>query len=439
VGRALPERVHLPSGRKARLSERAARAAAESIATSVGERAVRGGECLFSLEVLKAKGVLFEESGLPIDPLGLTLRDANVLRAILAWASVVPEAPGSFTCMNCGAAFDVAPSSLLEVGPFIDGELDDPDLDAPFAFGEAHPIPAVRVGSAVARRIRFAERTVEDALPLWRASAGDRVLRITPAVVIAMGVTALGRERRATDLADALAGASRKAWGAIVDLFHSAHYPARLVGVYRCASCDARNDLDVPLERELDRDVLDAIAVAGDSGALPGPFPDLEGFEAKVREAAGAIYRARGVKNIDLFIDAGVPACDDGGEPLLGCYTPGTPPGADFEIAKRPEIRLFYRSFRAEQRADPTFDIEDEIHETIDHEVTHHLHYLSGEDPLDDAERTEIAIERARLVGRREVARRAARTFTGDLSGFLRATWPLWIALAVAAALAWSR
>jgi hypothetical protein len=341
--------------------------------------------------------------------------------------------------MNCGAGFDVAPSSLLEVGPFVDGELDDPDLDAPFAFDVAHAIPAVRVGSAVARRIRFAERTVEDALPLWRASAGASVLRITPAVVIAMGVVALGRERRATALADALASAPRTAWGAIVDLFHSAHYPARLVGVYRCASCDARNDLDVPLERELDRDVIDAAFMAGGADVREGPFPDLGAFEARVREAADAIYRARGVKNIDLFIDAGVPACDDGGEPLLGCYTPGTPPGADFEIPKRPEIRLFYKTFQAEHRADPTFDLEHEIHETIDHEVTHHLHYLSGEDPLDDAERAEIAIERARLVGRREVARRAARTFAGDFSGFLRATWPLWIALAVAAALAWYR
>jgi hypothetical protein len=100
---------------------------------------------------------------------------------------------------------------------------------------------------------------------------------------------------------------------------------------------------------------------------------------------------------------------------------------------------LFYRTFRAEYRADPAFDLEAEIHETIDHEVTHHLHHLSGDDPLDDEERAEIAMEHARLVGRREVARRAARGFAGDIAGFLRVSWPLWIALAVASALTWCR
>jgi DNA-directed RNA polymerase subunit RPC12/RpoP len=474
---------------------------------------------LVHLEILEGRGVLSNERGEPIDPRTLPLRDAHVLRALLTYAGVVPEEPGSYSCLNCGEAFEVAPSSLFEPGPFVDGELDDPVLDAPFAFGAWHPIPAVRVSASpdrnapstrplaavLARRVRLAERAVGEALPLWTA-AGARVLRITPAVVTAMGVAGLAAhgERAAfrrgnasmrgafrvghgssarmlgrasvvessIALADALAGASKRAWGELVDLFHAAHYSPRLVGVYRCPACGARNDLDVPLDRELARESLEDDFPLGDpegedaasaedhaperepgeeprshfvpvpkARAASGrrPFPDLSSFEARVRRSAAAVYRARGVKNIDLFIDAGVPACDDGGEPLLGCYTPGTAVGADLEIPKRPEIRLFYRTFKAEHRADPAFDLEAEIHETIDHEVTHHLHHLSGVDPLDDEERAEIAMEHARLVGRREVARRAARGVIGDITGFFRVTWPLWIGLTVAAALAWCR
>jgi hypothetical protein len=286
--------------------------------------------------------------------------------------------------------------------------------------------------------VRLAARTAGEALPLLRlaseaaeaeAAGGWAELRITPAVVAAMGVAALGPERRAGAIADALAGAPQGAWAAIVDLYHEAHYPARLVAVHRCASCGARNDLDVPLERELPRETR--------RGARrKGEMPDLDTFEAKVRVAAERIYRARGVRNIDLFIDAGVPACDDGGEPLLGCYTPGSA-GGDLGIAAAPEIRIFYRTFEAQRREDPGFDVGAEIEETIDHEVTHHLHHLSGSDPLDDEEREEIERERVRRVGQAEAIRRARRGALSDLGGFVRATWPAWLLVAAATALGW--
>ena len=83
--------------------------------------------------------------------------------------------------------------------------------------------------------------------------------------------------------------------------------------------------------------------------------------------------------------------------------------------------------------------MEREIHETIDHEVVHHLHHLAGDDPVDDAERAEIDMERARIVGRRESARRAARGFAGDIAGFVRVTWPIWAILAAGTALAFCR
>jgi hypothetical protein len=420
-GTKLPARVHLPSGLVVRLDDAAARAAARS-------RDAPRSPCLRDLAVLAAPGALAADDGAPLDPLELGVRDANVLRALLANAGVVPEDEGEFTCANCGAPFRAAPSRLFEAGPFIHGELDDPELDAPFDAGRAWPIPPVRVGRTTARTTRFAVRTVRDALPLWRA-AGAADLRVTPALVIAMGVVALGRERRATLLADALARASDAAWQAIVDLAHDAHYPARLVAVHRCAACGARNDLDVPLERALGREPLAA------SKAREG-LPDLDAFEAMVRAAADRIYRARGVRNVDLFVDADVPACDDGGEPLLGCYTPGDV-DPELGVPHPPEIRIFYRTFQTEFSEDPSFDVEREIRETIDHELTHHLHHVAGSDPLDEDEREEIERERARRVGPTEAARRARRTLAGDLVGFLRATWPVWLLVAVGSAIAW--
>jgi hypothetical protein len=351
------------------------------------------------------------------------------LRALLAWAGIVGEEAAEFSCANCAAVFELAPSASLELAPFVDGELDDPELDAAFDFEKTYPLPVLRAGGKSARTVRLAPRTVSETLPLWRNAYVP--LRMTPAFVTAMGVVALGRERRGSALADALAEASDEAWGAIVDLYNDAHYTPRLVAVHRCVECGARNDVEAPLERELPREPPRATATA-----RPTAFPDLDAFEAKVRAIAARVYAARRVKNVSLVIDDGVPVCDDGGEPLLGCYTPG---GVDPEtgISQAPEVKLFYRTFQTEFTEDAAFDIEAEIRETIDHELTHHLHHLSGTDPLDDEERAEIDREHVRRVGQREAIRRASRGFGADIAGFLRATWPIWIVVAVASALAW--
>jgi hypothetical protein len=211
----------------------------------------------------------------------------------------------------------------------------------------------------------------------------------------------------------------------------------RLGAVHRCGECGARNDLDVPLSRELPRAPLEDVAVpAARARRRERAFPDLDSFEIKVRAAAERVYRARGVRNVDLFIDDDVPLCDDGGEPLLGCYTPGGP-GGDSEPARAPEVRIFYRTFRDCFLHEPGFDVDAEIEETLDHEITHHLHFLSGHDPLDDEEHAEIERERAGLVGRREGTRRAARGLLADVAGFARATWPVWLVVAGGSALAW--
>ncbi len=414
----LPARVHLPSGRVARLSSEAARRAAPEARTPD----TRPGGCMEALVILEAEGVVTTDEGARMDVRGLSLRDVHVLRALLTHAGVQTEEAAELPCENCGAPFRVVPSSLLEIAPFVDGELDDPELDAPFDHDAAHTIPALRVGTELSRSIRIAERTVEEALPLFRAESSPA--RITPAIVVAMGITALGRERRASAIAKALTEAPDEAYQAVADRLYEAHYSARLVAVHRCAGCGARNDLDVPWVREIPYEI-------GKPRASRRAFPDLDAFEALVASAADRIYRARGVRNIDLLVDDGVPYCDDGGEPLLGCYTPG---GTDptLGMPQAPEIRVFYRTFQSEHRRDRSFDVAAEINETIDHEITHHLHHLAGDDPLDEEEHAAITKEAVRRVGKREAARRAGKGLAEELSGFVRTTWPLFVIAFVA-------
>jgi hypothetical protein len=399
----------LPSGLIVRLSHAAAEHAPASPEPA--------GSCLHALAILEAPGVVTTDDQKPLDVQGLSLRDAHVLRALLGYAGLVPEEEVELSCDNCGKSFHVKPSTLFEVGPFVDRELDDPDLDAPFKHDVAHAIPRVLVGKERARTIRLAQRSVREALPLWHAETAE-VFRFTPAIVTAMGITALGRERRASVIAEALTHASPDAYRAIADLVYQAHYSARLVGAYKCTECGARNDLEVLPVREIPYDTTTS------QRRQRRLFPDIDMFEKLVREAGKRIYRHRGVRNIDLIVDDGVPACDDGGEPLLGCYTPGHPDELHGQ-PRGPEIRIFYRTFQAAHRDEPSFDVRAEIDETIDHEVTHHLHFLAGDDPLDDEERDAIVEENIRRIGKREAARRASKLFVDDIAGFFRTSWPL--------------
>jgi hypothetical protein len=451
----LPRTVHLPSGLRVQLDRSAAASAARD--------AERGGPFAEALAILEAPGVLSGAGGEPLDVYTLPLRDVHTLRALLARAGHTREEAGEFTCENCGAPFECAPSSLLEVGPFVDGELSDPDLDAPFPFGEPLPIPRISLPAArppprrVARLARpaaprapkertadtvtFAERTAGDARALFRVADAlftgrARSLRITPGIVVGMGVVALGAERRTSVLAEALSAASNAAWASVIDCFHDAAYPPRLFAVHRCAACGARNDLDVPLARELEREpALREGQRASARGARP-PFPDLDAFESMVRAHADRIYAARGLRNIDLFVDAGVPHCDEGGEPLLGSYLPG---GVDegTGVPRAPEVRVYYRTFESEYAHDPSFDVDAEIEETIDHELEHHLHHLAGFDPLDEEEHATIDAEEIRRIGTRETARRGRQALWSDAAGAVRAMWPLWVAMLLAALLLW--
>jgi hypothetical protein len=61
---------------------------------------------------------------------------------------------------------------------------------------------------------------------------------------------------------------------------------------------------------------------------------------------------------------------------------------SDFENADtvRSTIRLYWGSFRKLAARDPEFDWIAEIHETVEHEVKHHLEALAGEDQLGDVD-----------------------------------------------------
>lgn len=398
----------LPSGRVVRLSP----ALIPPHVSSDPEKT-----CLHALTILQSPGFVTTDANERVDVLRLSLRDFHVLRAFLGYAGIVPDEPITWPCENCDKPFQVKASSLLEVGPFVDQELDDPEIDTAFDYAQAHSIPRVLVGRTHARNVRLAERLVQDVLPLWQAE-NAKEFQITPAIVMAMGLVALGKERRATVLAEALMRASPDAFHAVMNIVYQAHYSPRLVGAHTCASCGARNDVEVLPTREIPDDDRAGRRLKNRH------FPDVETFERMVREAGKRIYRQRGVRNIALLVEDGIAEVDDGGDPILGCYSPSDMD----ELTGRdrgPEIRLFYRTFQAAFRDEPGFDLRAEIDETIDHEVVHHLHFLAGDDPLDDEEREAIVEEKVRRIGKRESARRATKLFVDDVTGFFRTAWPL--------------
>ena len=416
-------RLHLPSGAIADLDVGRARAAAR---TAKGRGIARDVEVLSAARVLRA-----ERDGIPLDLPSLTLCDLHLLRVALARRGAIDEPEIVIPCHNCEATLRIAPSMGVELGPFVDDELDDPELDAPFPFDRDQPIPAVRVGRTRARTIRLAKRTVGEARALWSRDPA-LPLAVVPSIITAMGIVALGEERRASVMSRALARASDDAWDEICAIWEEANGHARLFATARCDACGANNAVAAPAVRELG--TTGGSFSARRRGAGAGTW-DGDAFEQMVRRHADVAYRAMKLRNIDLVVDEGVPMVDDGGEPLLGCYTPPHV-DPDLGIERPPEVRLFARSFRAELLEDPAFDLDGEVRETIEHELEHHLSFLAGDDPMDDEEREAIVLEQRRQVGRRESTRRGFRAIGADLVGFVRLGWPLLLIGALAAWLA---
>jgi hypothetical protein len=407
-----PKRVHLPSGLVVALEPRG----------SPSPRARGKRAPLFSeLTELVTSGDLKLMRGADVvDVRSLELRDFHALRAIATRAGWLAEDPIEIACRNCGEAIEHRPCAALELGPFADGELDDPELDRTLDLGAAHPIPAVRLaGGVTARDVKLGPLTAADAAPLHRALR-RRSLVVSDEVVRALGIEALGPVRDARRIADALATCPDEAWEAIGDLFLRAHYPPRLSSAALCPKCGARNDVDAPYERE-----LEPSRPTGQSNAKV--FPDFDAFDAR---AVTAFERIAGdvADEVRLVVDDGVPACDDGGEPLMGAYVP--PGGDPTAPVGAGEITLYFRTFRAMWDEDGPYDWEAEVDETVEHELEHHEGWRVGHDPMDDEERTEIAREHARLVGKRTALRTSVGALGVDVRGFFARTWLIWLIVA---------
>ncbi len=366
--------------------------------------------------------VALSTEGKPVDVQSLPLRDFHVLRAVLARSGVIAEEHVEVSCRNCGEPMKVRPCAALEIGPWVDGELGDPELDTMLPFGEPIEIPEIPLGRVrTARTVTFEDRTVAQANELFVAAAREQLV-VTPEVVLAMGITALGTETDASRISRALTDCDDDAFHAVGDAFLATHYVLRLGAVVFCEACGARNDVDAPYERE---------SGAGGGAEVLAPardeaFPDFDAFAARAKEVAQPMLDSVPGEPAELVIEGGTPAVDDGGEPLLGSYVPPHP-GDSGTPTQSPLVTVYYRTFLAMWNEDGPYDWKDELTETIEHELDHHISFLRGDDPTDDEERAVIREEAVRIVGRREVGRRAIEGFGASWTDFLRRTWPLWV------------
>jgi len=424
VGRALakpklPSKLTLPSSavvqlRLARSEERSAQVRS-------------AGEPLFAevATVLAEKRVTITKNGAPLDLDALPLRDFHVIRAVLTRSGVIGEEEVEVSCRNCGEPIRMFPCAALEIAPWVDGETNDEELDSTLQLGEALevlPIPLGRVRTA--RNVTFEERTVGQAKPLFEAAAKP-VLDVTAAVVRAMGIVALGAERDAEKIAEALRECDDEAFGAVADAFLATHYVPRLGCVVFCEGCGARNDVDAPYERESGGGGGSERG-SGSEGGSESAFPGFEAFAARAREIGAPLMEVAPTADVELVIEGGTPAVDDGGEPLLGSYVPPHPGDAGAPT-RAPVVTVYYRTFRAMWTEEGPYDWDAELVETIEHELEHHVAFLRGDDPTDDDERAVIRDEAVRIVGRREAERRAIEGFGASVTDFLRRTWPLWV------------
>jgi hypothetical protein len=376
----------------------------------------RADELFAGARELFARDVELLHDGARVEPGGLALAEFHALRAIATHLGWLEEEPIDIECRNCGASIVVRPCAAMPLGPFADAELHDDELDELLDLDAPHEVPELRA------RVRLAPVTADAARPLHRALAAPE-LDLTGAVVRAMGVAAVGDVEDPRAIAQILGDCDEPAFEAVTNLFLEAHYSPRLFGLAICAECGTRNDVDAPYDREFAPREEEPAATGED-------FPDFDAFDALARRIARPLLARAPGPPIQLVVEGGVPECDDGGEPLLGCYVPGPEP---FERpdpqspTKQAEITLFYRSFAATWKEDGPYDVDAELRETVLHELEHHEAHLAGHDPMDEEEQGEIAREARRVIGKKALVRASAKSFAGDLGEFWKRTWLIWI------------
>jgi len=365
-----------------------------------------------------ARAVL-REQGLDVD--GLTLAEFHALRAIATHENWLEEENVEIECRNCEKVIAVKPCAAMPIGPFVDAELDDEELDELLDTTIEHDVPALK------KKIRFRAITAKDAEPLHRALAHEP-LHVTPDVVTAMGIVSLGETQDSRKIARQLQRCDDRAFGEITNLFLRAHYPLRLFSLVICEHCGTRNDVDAPYDREFSP-YEDALLKAS------GAFPSFDEFDATCREIGEELIAEAPPPKPLLVVEGGVPDTDDGGEPLMGSYVPGHE-GDARSPANPGTITVYYRTFASMWNDDGSYDVEGEIHETIEHELEHHVAHLVGHDPKDEEERDEIAREARRVVGKKALARAATNAFASDVGEFWKRTWPVWVIALIAVAIA---
>ncbi len=394
-------RFQLPGGRVALLRPKG---------ESAPKRRKDEGKVLFdgALALFKTDVDIVIEGEARVEPEALDLAEFHALRAIATHLGWLDEEEVEIECRNCGEVMSVRPCASLPLGPFADSELDDPELDELTDLGREHDVPDLGL-------VRLAQVTVGEAFPLHRALTKRR-LRLTPAVVKAMGIVSIGDERDPARIAELLTRSSDRAFGNVTNLFLAAHYPLRLFAPVICAKCGSRNDVDAPYDRELS---------PYEEPVSTEPFISFDGFDAMTqRIAAPLLAETPSSASVALVVDGEVPACDDGGDPLLGSYVPASD-------GRNAEITLYYRSF-ADMWKDGPYDLEDELTDTIEHELEHHESSLVGYDAKDDEERDEIVRETRRVMGKKAVARASVTAFGADVGEFWRRTWLVWFVALIA-------
>ena len=429
--------MQLPTGR---IVELATSPRDEPPATGPAPAGTDGPLFARAIALFDSGSVVLRADGARLDVRSVDLRDFHALRAITTRLGWLDEEPIEIACRNCDRPIEHRPCGALELGPFVDRELTNPILDVTLDLGSPHAIPEVRLAKARARDIMLRTLRVQDALPLF-AALGRRGLRVTSQVVLAMGISRIGGEESASKMARALERASEEAWSAVTNLYLEAHYCPRLFSIAMCPDCGARNDVDAPYDREFDYTDAARPAERGSDAMSQQPnhhprsratrtngevFPTFEAFAERARTVAEGMFEERGLHAISLIAEGGVPACDDGGEPLLGSYLP--PDDGDAANPSRSaEVTVYYRTFRSMWEEDGPFDWDEELRETVEHELSHHEGHLAGDDPMDDEERRQIAVDAAEIVGRRAMARGAIFGLYRDLGDFARRTWPIWL------------
>ncbi len=433
--------VRLPSGRSLEVRTRAV----EDPPADLPEALARGAVELFE-----------EPAQGRVDAEALPLSDANVIETLAAAIGAIASPSVPLRCRNCAEEVELSAAPALPLGPLL-VPLDDPELDPPrhrAPSEEWHDlpraVPVARKGDAT--RFLLATRTLGDRVRLQQILGHDHdhdreaPLPFGAPLIRAIGVAALGNaEGPITTSAIAVARALDAlddepfdaAYDAISRAWDEQHYPPRLLAAVPCPRCGARHDLPL-VPRPLD--------ALGPRAAAIGTFPSLEEFRETARGITEELLAGQSPEDVDgleIVVDDGVPPCDDGGEPLLGCYTPnigsegvaGVPSSSPFTI------ELYYRTF-ATMFEEEAYDVAAEIRETIEHELEHHVNFLDGDDPLDREERLEIERERARRTGPRGPGVLASELGSGavwllrDFRHFLRVTWPL-IAIALVALVVW--